>query len=183
MVKIGIILGTGRKGSYSFYVAKTIDKLLREKGLQTLFIDVRDYPQTYTNELENTEKHREYESKLNLCDAIIIVSPEYNHGYPGELKMLLDLGARKYYERKLIGLVGVSNGAIGGARCIQQLKLVIIALRAYPFPYSLYVNNVDELSREGEIITDQRFLNKAHKFIDQLIKYISMMSRPRELNI
>jgi len=72
-------------------------------------------------------------SKIGISDALIIISPEYNHGYPGELKMLLDLAPRKLYEGKYVGLVGVSSGSLGGARRIQQLMLVIIGLRAIPF--------------------------------------------------
>jgi NAD(P)H-dependent FMN reductase len=65
------------------------------------------------------------------ADGFIIVSPEYNHSYPGELKMLLDM-LFSQYAHKPVGICGVSSGAWGGTRMVEQLRLVCLAFHLGP---------------------------------------------------
>jgi NAD(P)H-dependent FMN reductase len=57
---------------------------------------------------------------MNRSDALVIVAPEHNHGYPGMLKHVLDTNLHGYVH-KAGGVVGVSAGVFGGARVIQNL--------------------------------------------------------------
>ena len=57
---------------------------------------------------------------MNRADALVIVAPEHNHGYPGPLKHVLDTNLKEYVH-KAAGIVGVSAGVFGGARVIQNL--------------------------------------------------------------
>ena len=57
---------------------------------------------------------------MNRADALVMVAPEYNHGYPGLLKHVLDTNLKEYIH-KAVGIVGVSGGVFGGARVIQNL--------------------------------------------------------------
>ena len=84
-----------------------------------------------------------YREVVAAADGLVIVAPEYNHGYPGELKLLLDseYGA---YVRKPVGLVSVSSGRIGGTRMVEQLRLVTTALRMVPVSPALHVVDVDQ---------------------------------------
>lgn len=61
---------------------------------------------------------------MTRADGLVIVSPEYNHGYPGEMKLMLDQ-LYKEYNRKPVGICGVSSGALGGARMVEQLRLIL----------------------------------------------------------
>jgi hypothetical protein len=61
---------------------------------------------------------------VNRADALVIVAPEYNHGYPGLLKHVLDTNLKEYIH-KAAGIVGVSAGIFGGARAIQNLIPVL----------------------------------------------------------
>ena len=54
------------------------------------------------------------------ADGLVIVTPEYNHGYPGTLKAVLDLLLREYIH-KAVAFVGVSAGPWGGTRVIEAL--------------------------------------------------------------
>jgi NAD(P)H-dependent FMN reductase len=56
---------------------------------------------------------------------------EYNHSYPGELKMLLDM-LFSQYAHKPVGICGVSSGAWGGTRMVEQLRLVCLAFHLGP---------------------------------------------------
>ena len=119
-----IILGTARDGNLSQHVAAFVTRYAASQvGFQAELLDVRDFPQTHTQGL-SPELLKSYQEKISAAAGYVIVSPEYNHGYPGELKMLLDNGYAQYH-RKPFGLCGVSAGPLGGARMIEVLKTVI----------------------------------------------------------
>ena len=102
---------------------------------------------------------------------MVIISPEYNHGYPGELKLLLD-NAYDVYEGKPVAICGVSNGPIGGARMAEQLKLVLSAFQMMIINAAVYFANVNELfETSGEIKNTEYWEKRVHGMIDQVIKY------------
>src|SRR5262245_64672377 len=86
---------------------------------------------------------KEYGEKIGRADSLIIVTPEYNHGYPGVLKNALDYLLPEY-ERKPVGLVTVSAGSFGGISCHAQLSLVLLAMGAIPLPENLPVSRVHD---------------------------------------
>lgn len=155
---IPIILGTGRKGRESERVAEFVLSELKKREIETEIIDARDYAYCIT-EAEHP-KFTEYKEKAIRASGFIIVSPEYNHGYPGELKILLD-SLYDEYVRKPVGLAGVSIGTIGGARMMEQLKLVCHELGMIVIHTPLYFPKIKEATTvENKNIT---------KFLDELL--------------
>src|SRR4029077_5315120 len=69
-------------------------------------------------------KDSKFASIIERCDGLIIVTPEYNHGYPGLLKHALDMCLKEYIH-KVVGLGGVSAGPFGGSRVIEHLVPVV----------------------------------------------------------
>ena len=69
---------------------------------------------------EQSSAHRfpEWRDAIIRADGLVIVTPEYNHGYPGSLKSVLDLLLKEYIH-KAVALVGVSSGPWGGTRVIE----------------------------------------------------------------
>lgn len=143
---IPVVLGTAREGRQSEKIAHFIASVLGSYDeIETGVIDVREYlfgstiapwgGDGRTNEWKEIVKH---------VDGFVIVSPEYNHSYPGELKILLDAGDRENYARKPIALCGVSSGGLGGARVVEQLQQVVTSLQAIPVPQPLYFSNVED---------------------------------------
>ena len=102
---------------------------------------------------------------------MIIVSPEYNHGYPGELKMMLDL-LYKEYAQKPIGFCGVSAGGLGGARVVEQLRLVSIEFHMIPIREAMYFSSVQDLFEENGKIKDESYSPRITKFLNELVSYI-----------
>src|SRR5436305_14781783 len=65
-------------------------------------------------------KDPKFSTTIERCDGFIVVTPEYNHGYPGLLKHALDMNLKEYIH-KAVGICGVSAGPFGGARVIEGL--------------------------------------------------------------
>ena len=164
---IPIILGTARIGRQSEKVANFVLQQLEIKKIDTEIIDVRDYQLSATDGSGESELAKIFASKINKSSAIIIVTPEYNHGYPGELKLMLDLLYEEYFG-KPIGFCAVSKSSMGGVRAVEQLRLVSIELHMIPIRDAVYFSNIEKLFDSQSQITDSSYVNRVSKFIDSL---------------
>jgi NAD(P)H-dependent FMN reductase len=174
---VPIILGTGREGRKSEKAALFLKKELEKISQETEIIDVKDFPLNFTGSMEK-ERRRELSAKLEKADAFIIVSPEYNHSYPGELKLLLDAFYQEYH-RKPVGFCGVSSGSFGGSRMIEQLKLVALELKMVPIYQSLYFSNIKELFDEKGGMKDDSYPKRAKKFLEELLWFAATLKEAR----
>src|SRR5438552_851798 len=121
---IPVILGTVRVGRMSSHAAKLVTaELSKRPAVETELIDVANLPLP-TNDAGEAIKDPGFSAKMDRSDALVIVSPEYNHGYSGLLKHVLD-SCLKEYIHKAVGIVGVSAGVFGGARVIENLLPVM----------------------------------------------------------
>jgi len=169
---VPVILGTARKERASEKVAQFVLAQAGLYGFETELVDVRDY--LYGETIPpwvKDERSTPWKNIAARADGFIIVCPEYNHGYAGELKILLD-SAYTEYEKKPIGLCGVSSGVLRGARGVENLRQVLIALRSVPINNAVYFGNVAGLF-EGDTLKDPEFYEKKAKgMFDQLASYI-----------
>ena len=164
---IPIILGTAREGRFSEKVANYVLEIVKGSGHETSLIDVRDYRLPATDNTGDSAQAKKLAQIITRSDALIIVCPEYNHGYPGELKMMLDLLYEEYAGKK-VGLCGVSRGPLGGARGLQALKLTLYALSIIPVVKAVYFANVRDLFDTSEIIKDSSYEKKVKGMIKAL---------------
>ncbi|MGA0211861.1 MAG: NADPH-dependent FMN reductase [Flavobacteriaceae bacterium] len=171
MKKIIFLLGTARDGRKSEKVMAFVLGVTRKRSdIEPEFVDIRDYPQSVTEGLSKELKEK-WGHLVKEAHGIIIVSPEYNHGYPGELKMFLD-NAYDAYEGKPVAICGVSNGPIGGARMAEQLKLVLAAFQMMIINASVYFANVNEIFDESGVIVNRDYWEKrVNGMLDQILRY------------
>ncbi len=161
MISIPIILATGRKGRQSKRVA---DFVLREADFPTEIIDVRDWAKTATQRYpKNQEKLRK---KIEKADGFIIVSPEYNSGYPGELKILLDTFLDEY-EGKPVGIIGVSAGTFGGIRMIEKLKPILFNLGLKPISSEVVFKEIGSVF-DSDGNPEEEHLRRVKSFLKEL---------------
>src|SRR5216684_856255 len=93
---IPVILGTVRKGRASENVAKFVfGEIQKREGVETELIDIRDlnFP---VDDAGEQIKHAEFSETCQRADGLILVVPEYNRGYPGMLKHVLDSNLKEY---------------------------------------------------------------------------------------
>ncbi|MBA3273225.1 MAG: NAD(P)H-dependent oxidoreductase, partial [Chthoniobacterales bacterium] len=121
---IPIILGTPRQGRKSEDAARfVLQQASKRAGVETELIDVRQLPLRMDDAGEQI-KIPAFAEQMHRADGLIIVAPEYNHGYPGLLKHALDTNLEEY-NHKPVGICGVSAGPFGGTRVIENLLPVM----------------------------------------------------------
>jgi NAD(P)H-dependent FMN reductase len=129
MTKIGIILGSTRPGRNGEQVAKwVLDIASKRTDAEFELIDLLDYKLPHLDEAlppamgQYSNPHTlEWAAKIGSFDGFVIVTPEYNHSTSGVLKNAIDYLFAEW-NNKAVGFV--SYGAVGGARAVENLRLV-----------------------------------------------------------
>ena len=179
---IPLILGTGREGRYSEKAVNfVLGEIRKRPEIETELIDVRDYRLTATDNTETSPTAKKFEEKVLKADGFIIVSPEYNHSYPGELKMMLDM-LFEQYAKKPVAICGVSAGMLGGVRMVEQLRLVMIEFHMVPIHNAVYFSSVKSLFDDNGVIKDQSYGLKVQKLLDELVWYAEALKKARNKN-
>jgi NAD(P)H-dependent FMN reductase len=165
---IPVILGTTRKGRMSEHAARFMTaQIARREGLVTELIDISNLPMP-VDDAGDGIKDPAFSEKMVMADALVIVTPEYNHSFPGLLKHVLD-SCLKEYIHKAAGIVGVSAGPFGGVRAIQDLLPVIRELGLVNIFWDVNFGNVSKVFDESGKLLDDAFIARADKFLNELI--------------
>lgn len=153
---IPILLGTVRKGRESEKVASLVlERARAHPEIETELFDPRDMCFPMDDEGQELKHlNPKWRDAMIRADGLIIVSPEYNHGYPGSLKMVLDMLLKEYIH-KAVGLVGVSAGPWGGIRVIERLVDVVRELGLVATFTDLNFSKVEsKFGADGRLLDD-----------------------------
>jgi NAD(P)H-dependent FMN reductase len=176
---IPVILGTTRQGRESENVARFVFEQTKKRAdMETELIDVRALPMKLDDAGEQM-KDPKFSATIERCDGLIIVTPEYNHGYPGLLKHALDMNLKEYIH-KAVGICGVSAGPFGGARVIEGLLPVMRELGLVTIFWDVNFGNVGTLFDEHGNLLDQNYVHRTDKFLNELIWMARVLRYGRE---
>lgn len=176
---IPLILGTARQGRESEKAARLVfEQTKKRAGVETEFIDIRELPMKLDDAGEQM-KDPKFSATIDRCDGLIIVTPEYNHSFPGLLKHALDMNLKEYIH-KAVGICGVSAGTFGGARVIEQLLPVLRELGLVTIFEDVNFGRVGSLFDEHGSLVDQNFVRRIDTFLDELIWMARVLRYGRE---
>jgi NAD(P)H-dependent FMN reductase len=167
-LSIPVILGTSRQGRMSAHAARFVAEQIRVRpAVLTELIDVATLALRIDDAGEGI-KAPGVSDTLTRADALVIVSPEYNHSFPGLLKHMLD-GYLKEYIHKAAGIVGVSSGTFGGTRGIQDLLPVLRELGLVTIFWDVNIGPVGQVFDDSGRLLDQALIRRTDKFLDELL--------------
>src|SRR5437868_2417189 len=165
---IPVILGTTRKGRMSENAARLVaQELGKYQGVETELIDIAKLSLP-TDDAGEAVMDPEFAARMDRCDALVVVTPEYNHGAPGLLKHVLD-SCLKEYIHKAVGIAGVSAGAFGGARVIENLLPVTRELGLVNIFWDVNFFHVHKVFDTNGALLESRYLRGIEKFLKELI--------------
>lgn len=177
---IPVILGTVRQGRASENVAKFVTAHLASMpGVETRLVDIRELATSLADEGEGA-KIPAFAELCMVADAFVLVVPEYNHGYPGALKHVLDTNLKEYIH-KAVGICGVSAGPWGGTRAIQDLLPVMRELGLVTIFWDGNFANVGKLfDADGKILDHATHTRRIDKFARELVWMAKVLRHGRE---
>ena len=178
-LRIPVVLGTPRHGRQSEHVANLlIDEVGKRAEVQTELIDIREVQLSPTDEGEAI-KDPEFAETVMHADALVLVVPEYNHGYPGMLKHVLDTNLKEYVH-KAVGICGVAAGPFGGTRVIENLLPVMRELGLVTIFWDVNFSSVQKAFDASGRLVDRSYLRRIDKFLGELIWMAKVLRYGRE---
>jgi len=176
---IPVILGTVRRGRASESVAKFVfAELGKRQGVETELVDIREIQLPPDDEGEEIKDAR-FSATVERADGLVIVTPEYNHGFPGSLKRVLDTNLKEYIH-KAAGVCGVSAGGFGGTRAIQSLLPVLRELGLVTIFWDGNFSGAQKLFDADGKLLDESYVKRVDKFLKELIWMSKVLRHGRE---
>lgn len=175
-MQIALVIGTARKERLTLRVATHLAEGLAARGAQVTEVDVREHVHTAATvppwgEGGAHEAPTKWQQIAAATERFVFVVPEYNHGYPGEFKLLLD-SLFQEYEGKPAYLATVSAGTFAGVRLHEHLLPVLHTFQFAVSPTALHVGNVSETLTEAGHAANDAFAERAQKFMDAVITHL-----------
>ena len=190
MFKLQVIIGSTRQGRFSEKSARWISDLAAQRaGIQTELVDLRDYPLPFFDEVMSLEYSKgqcanplvqKWGAKVAEADAYIFTAAEYNHACTAVLKNALDYA---YFEwgNKPVSFVG--HGGVGGARAVEQLRLIAVELQMAPIRYAVHIGLEPfvQIARKGaDFSSFEHLMQSADKMLNQLTWWAKALKAARE---
>lgn len=158
MFDLKIISGTDRPKSNSLRISRYLRKCYRGHGIPADIIDLQNFPTAAVQDGPYRERPEEviaFARPVLEADALVVVCPEYNGGYPGILKLFIDyLPFPESLSKKPISFVGEATGAFGAMRAVEQLQQVVGYRNAYVYPERVFIPRVHKNFDDEEGILD-----------------------------
>jgi NAD(P)H-dependent FMN reductase len=175
MQHISIISSSVRPDRQSHRVALYFKNYLLENNLATVeILDLRDYDfpiftETLKKQANPSEKALEFSKKIKASKGIIMVTPEYNGGYPASLKNAIDL-LYDEWRHKPVAIATVSAGPFGGSQVLLSLQFILWKMKVWTITEIFSVPNVHQNYDDTGKPTDKAATDKlAEAFIKELM--------------
>ncbi len=176
-VRIGIVLASVRQGRRGEGFARWIRELVEARaGVEVVWLDLREHaigPYLHEQMPAAMEKSytdpvlRAWSETIHALDGYVLVTPEYNHSFPGQLKNALDHVQQGWWY-KPVGFVSY-GGPAGGARAVGQLRGVAAELRMVTVRGEVTLSLVNLQRDDAGRPTDPMHGKRAAAMIDQLL--------------
>lgn len=169
------ICGSLRPGSHTHHALAVALRGAEEAGADTHLIDLRNYQLVFCDGSEELPADvLRLRNDVKRAHGIILATPEYHGGYSGVLKNALDLMGFDEFEGKMIGLIAVSGGAMGGLAALNSLREVGRALHAWVVPEQASVPHAARVFDAAGRCTDPATEDRLKAVGRQVAKFASL---------
>jgi NAD(P)H-dependent FMN reductase len=180
-VTVAVVAGTTRVQRESIKAAHYVaDFARRLPDVEVIFVDPVDF--TFPGDGNDPEgKDPRYTAIVDKADAFFIVTPEYNHSFPGSLKRMLD-SELALYNHKPVAFAGASNGNWGGVRAVEALLTAIRETGLVAMSWDVYFPRVQDIfDQNGQIREEyrERYERNLNKLFDELLQFARVLKTIR----
>ena len=184
--RIQVILGSTRRGRAGDKVARWFMGHAEARGdLHVELVDLRDWPLPFFDQPMPPMRggyvdpvQQRWAEQVARADGYVLVTPEYNHGYPAVLKNALDhLYAE--WSGKPVGFVGY-GGPGAGLRAVEQLRQVVVELGMVPMRRQVAIGNVyAAFDPQGRLLTPDGHDRQVAAVLDELARWSPVLTTGR----
>lgn len=177
MPRLAVIIGSTRPGRAGLPIAEWFVDRARAHGsfdvevtdLAALALPMMDEPH-HPRLRRYTQQHtKDWSARIDRADAVVMVTPEYNYGYPAALKNAIDY-LHDEWRDKPVGFVSY-GGVAAGTRAVQQLKQVVTTLRMVPVVESVNIPFFAQfLADDGRVHANDVMETSADAMLDELTR-------------
>lgn len=167
-IHVAVLAGTLRVQRKSILAARFVEQVGKSiEGVTTELVDpTQFYFEGDGNDREG--KDPRYTEVVKRADAFFIVTPEYNHSFPGSLKRMLDSELR-LYTHKPVSLAGVSDGSWGGARAVESLLHPLRTMGLIASFQDTLFPKIDEQFNEDGTPKDEQYYERVKAAYTELV--------------
>jgi NAD(P)H-dependent FMN reductase len=175
---IAVVLGSVRPGRLSERPAHLLVERLAALGCRAPLVDLRalDLPVFgQTPGQDDLPAVTELKTIVAATDAVVWLTPEYNHSFTSAVKNAVDY-LHSEIRRKPVAVCGLSGGGLGGARAVEQLKLVLIELHAIPIRDSVYFSSARTLFDQDGTLQRPEYIGRIDDMLAELVWYSRILT-------
>ena len=184
MIRVAIVTGSTRPGRNNEAVARWVQDIAEKRSdAQFELVDIAAYKLPLLDEAvppsmgEYRNAHtKAWAEKIGSFDAYVFVTPEYNHGTSGALNNAIDYLYREW-NNKAAGFV--SYGSAGGARAVEQLRLVMGELMVADVRAQVMLSLFTDFENFSKFKPDPRHVAAVNNMLDQVITWGSALKTVR----
>lgn len=186
MLNLKIIVASTRPGRQGPVIAEWVNETVKQHGgfdievldLAVVNLPMMDEPHHPRMQMYTQEHTKQWSKTIDPADAFIIVTPEYNHGYPAPLKNALD-HLYKEWNYKPVGFVSY-GGLSGGTRSVQQLIQVVTAQKMVPLVEAVNIPFFSKHITDEENFMSNDVLDKSAKaMLNELTRWAEVLKPMR----
>jgi NAD(P)H-dependent FMN reductase len=180
-ITIAVLAGTTRQQRESIKAARYIaDFGAKLPGVEIIFVDPTEFH--FPGDGNDPEgKDPRYTEITRKADAFFVVTPEYNHSFPGSLKRMLD-SELATYNHKPVAFAGASNGNWGGVRAVEALVPAVRETGLVVMSWDVYFPRVQDIFDDNGVILaeyEQRYSENLTKLYGELIWFARILKTAR----
>ena len=176
MPNLTIVVGSTRPGRAGAPIAQWFAARAKDHGgfdvtvvdlaeLDLPLLDEPNHPRLRTYTKQHT---KDWSALVDAADAFVIVTPEYNYGYPAAVKNAIDYLHREW-NHKPVGFVSY-GGVAAGTRAVQQLKQVLTTLRMLPVFDSVNIPFHTQFIQDGQFHANDALEEAATDMLNELLR-------------
>ncbi len=173
-MKIVALCGSLAQGSATRQALQIALEGAAQHGADIELLDLREFDLPFEGQPETQDVAR-LKAAVQQADGIILGTPEYHGGYSGVLKNALDLMGFDEFQGKMVGLVAVAGGALGGTGPMLSLRNVCRTVHAWVVPNQVGIAYARKAFEQG---IDEGTVRRLHGVGAQVAKFAALHASP-----
>ena len=174
------LIATNRPGSNTAKVAAHVAEIYAAKGSPLHVVDLHKLPPEIFAPMSYAEKPASFapfQEAMSQAKGILVVTPEYNGGFPGVFKYFIDmLNFPATFTGKPFAFVGLSAGVGGAVRPVEQFSTLVVYLRGVIFPGAVTMPGIGNLLDEAGKVKAPDLVERLEKQADGFLKFVAKVN-------